>query len=73
MHIKHKYIPLEDLRSEIRLRRKKLKITITKMAELTKSTNSNISNFELGKANITVDLLDKILTNLHLSLNCHIL
>lgn len=58
----------EDLRQSIRKARQSQGLSAEKLAELSKSTKSNILNFENGKANITLHLLGKICDALKLSI-----
>lgn len=59
---------MHNLRTSVKTRRKELGYSLRKMAELTKSTPSNIKNFEDGKANITIALLHRIC----IALNCNL-
>jgi len=49
-----------DLRHSIRKRRKELGLSAQSVADQAKTTQSNVLNFENGKANITIATLERI-------------
>ena len=60
---------LTEIRTQLKARRKELGLSAQKVADLSKSTQGQILNFENGKANITVHLLEKICKALNLKIN----
>lgn len=51
---------LADLRHSIRQRRQELGLSAQSVADQAKTTQSNVLNFENGKANITINTLANI-------------
>lgn len=66
--LKQDYKMLTEIRTQLKARRKELGLSAQKVADLSKSTQAQILNFENGKANITVHLLEKICITLGVKL-----
>ena len=59
---------IKELRKDIKARRKELALTSIELAKLANTTQSQILNFENGKANITIDLLGRICASLDVTI-----
>ena len=59
---------MEAIRKELKSRRKSLGLSAEKLAEMAITTKSQVLNFENGKANITIHLLEKLCNALNVTI-----